>query len=111
MVSYCDWEKGYQLQLLCRNLAEGERVIRQVLEIQSHLFEQDNVTYSVSSNPIERYPTIPDTKPVLGKLQRMPRERPIADLRFLFASLIIRGMQNPLILYSRTRQTPNALIE
>ncbi|MFB2974878.1 hypothetical protein [Microseira sp. BLCC-F43] len=99
------------MQLLCRNLDEGDRIIRQVLNIQGHAFELDNLTYNVNSNPARRYRTIPDRKPVLGSLQRMPRDRPVATLRFSFATLTIRGMQNPLILYSRTKQTRFALVE
>jgi hypothetical protein len=111
MVSYCDWEMGYQLQLLCRNKDEGKRVIEKVLEVQNHTPEWGNMNYIANEEPNERYPTLPPSKPVLGRLQRMPRERPIADVRFVLSTLIIRGMQQPLILYGRDGYSGRGLID
>jgi hypothetical protein len=101
LVSYSDWEKGYQLQILCRDKDEGKRVIERVLSIQNHNPNWENMNYIANEQPSARYPTIPLRKPVLGRMQRMQRERPIADVRFQYASVTIRGMKSPKLLYAR----------
>lgn len=110
MVSYSDWDKGYQLQLLCRDKSEGKRVIEQVLDIQGHSPEWENMNHIANEQATARYPTLPPTKSILGKSKRMPRERPIADVRFALATLTIRGMQNSLILYERLDYLNRGLI-
>lgn len=98
MCSYTDRKKGYQLQLLCRNKEEGRRVIEQVLDIQSDSPNWKYMNVSENESVTERFPTIPATETILGRPRRMPRARPIADVRFQYALLHIYGLPNPIIL-------------
>ena len=110
MITYSDWEKGYQFQLLCRNKEEGKRIIEQLLDIQGHSPDWENLNHSVNERPAERYPPIPPTKSILGRVQRMQRERPIADVRFQYATLTIHGMKTPKLLYDRSGYFDTALV-
>ena len=110
LYSYTDWDKGYQLQILCRDKPEGKQMVEKTLSIQgdSPIWKYGN--FIEPEEPTTRYPTLPSFKPVLGKTQRLPRERPIADVRFQFATLSILGMKEPIILYSRTLAVRGGLV-
>jgi len=111
MVSYTDWKKGYQLQLLCRDKAEGRRVIEQVLDIQAHTPDWKNMNKSGNEEPASAYPTIPPTEIILGKPRRLPRRRPIADVRFQYALLDLHELPNPICLVDRSHTFNRPVVE
>lgn len=89
MVSYSDWDRGYQLQILCKERAEGRRVVEQVLDIQGHRPQWEYCNYIVSESPSVRYPTVPDKEIVLGVSRRRKVERPEVKVRFDTALLMV----------------------
>jgi hypothetical protein len=109
LLSYCDWDRGYQLQILCRSKEEGKRIVEKVLEIQNHTPDWQNANYKANEAPSTRYPTIPPTKTIFGKTKRMPRERPIADVYFRYAAILIRGMMQPVVVYEQGREVEEDL--
>ncbi|WNZ28179.1 hypothetical protein HJG54_35285 (plasmid) [Leptolyngbya sp. NK1-12] len=102
MCSYTDRARGYQLQLLCRDKAEGKRVIEQVLDIQNHAPDWKYLNVSENDQPTARFPTLPPTDFIYGKNRRLPRQRPIADVRFQYAVLHIHGVNPPIVLVDRS---------
>ena len=102
MYTYTDWEKGYQLQLLCRTEAEGRRVVEQVLDIQSDTPDWSYFNIKENAEPTQAYPTISDIDRAYGENRRQPRRRPIADVRFQTAFLHVLGVPEPIILVDRT---------
>lgn len=110
MCSYTDWDKGYQLQLLCRNEAEGRRVVEQVLDIQNDTPEWSFLNIKENAEPTQAFPTIPETDRAYGKLRRQPRRRPIADVRFQTGFLHVIGVPAPVILVDRSRTYPTPLV-
>ncbi|NEZ57801.1 hypothetical protein [Adonisia turfae] len=109
LCSYSDWEKGYQLQLLCRSEAEGRRVVEQVLDIQQDTPQWAYFNHEVNAEPATAYPTVPEMDRVYGKNRRLARVRPIADVRFQWAKLFVHGMQTPIILVDRSGILLNSL--
>ena len=109
LCSYSDWEKGYQLQLLCRNDSEGRRVVEQVLDIQSHTPQWENFDVKENASPSTSYPTIPPRETILGKSQRLPRRRPVADVRYQYSTLKIAGLSRRVVLHDRTYRFRDAL--
>ncbi|MFB2980872.1 hypothetical protein [Microseira sp. BLCC-F43] len=103
LLSYCDWDKGYQLQILCRDKSEGRRIVEKILQIQDHVPEWERANYKANEAPSTRYPTLPPTKTIFGRAKRMPRERPIADVYFRYAAILIRGMTQPVVIYEQGR--------
>lgn len=109
LCSYTHWEKGYQLQLLCRSEAEGRRVVEQVLDIQQDTPNWAYFNHEVNAEPAAAYPTVPDLERVYGKTRRLARIRPVADVRFQWAKLFVHGLQNPIVLVDRSGILSNAL--
>lgn len=109
MCSYTDWDKGYQLQLLCRNEAEGRRVVEQVLDIQSDTPDWQFFQIKENAEPSQAYPTIPPRETILGKSQRTLRRRPVADVRYQYSTLKIAGVARRVVLHDRSYRFRNAL--
>lgn len=110
MCSYSHWAKGYQLQLLCRNEAEGRRVVEQVLDIQSDAPDWANFNTTENAEPSQAFPTIPSRERTYGELRRQPRRRPIADVRFQTALMYVPGMPTPVVLVDRSGAYPKPLV-
>lgn len=109
MCTYTDTERGYRLQLLCRDKAEGRRVIEQVLDIQQHAPDWKNMNVNENEEASSRYPTLPPTERILGKTVRLPRRRPIAEVRFQYAVLHVWGNGNPIVLVDRSGNYRNPI--
>lgn len=111
MVSYSDWSKGYQLQLLCRSETEGREVINRVLDIQNDTPQWKYCNVSENEESGSAYPPVPELELVYGNSRRMPRRRPVADVRFQYATLNVHGLQNPVVLFDRSGIWSNALAD
>lgn len=108
--SYADKDKGYFLQILSRDISSGKNVIEQVLSLQNHRPEWKRLNTSENQESLQAYPTIPPTETILGERKRLPRRRPIADVRFTKAECHIYGLPAPKILYDRTKKSRVALV-
>ncbi|MEB3338970.1 MAG: hypothetical protein VKJ46_15980 [Leptolyngbyaceae bacterium] len=108
MASYTDKKKGYQFQLLVRDKSEAKSLITDILQIQSHTPDWENLNYQENDAPTSKYPTVPGKHNVLGKLENLPRRRPIAEVRFQYALLHLHGSSRiiPLCDRSYTLQNP-----
>jgi hypothetical protein len=100
--SYTDWERGYQLQLLVRDKTEGKRLVEQVLDIQSHSPDWKKFNRSENDEPSLAFPTVPGNQTILAKSRKKPRKRPIADVRFQYATIKIDGLPHPIPLVDRS---------
>lgn len=86
--TYLDAENGYDLRLLVKSKAEGERITQQVLKIRSHVFNNDFGNYTDHERT---YSLTPGTQLVYGQSTQKPVERPRVDIRFRYAQLLIHG--------------------
>jgi hypothetical protein len=100
--SYTDTEKGYRLNILATTETEAKRVIEQILDIQSHSPDWDNLNKNEAVNASTKYPITPPKKTILGKSRKMPRRRPVATVRFQYALMHLYGLPNPIVLVDRT---------
>ena len=91
--TYFDLERGYELKLLVTSKAEGERIIRAVLDIQNHPFDRDYLQYIDNDRT---YPSNPGTHRVYGRTVKKFVRRRTADVKFRYAQLLIWGKQNPI---------------
>ena len=98
MVSYTHWEKGYQLQLLCRSDTVGRELIGKVLSLQNDTPQWEFCNVSQNQDESAAYPNLPGNEFIFGKSRRLPRRRPLADVRFRYATLTLAGLQNPTVL-------------
>lgn len=107
-MTYLDKEKGYDFRLLVWDKLEGKQLITNVLDIQRHKPNWDNLSV------IERektYPIIPSKETIFGKSRRKPRERPVAYVRFRWAELKLHGLVKDIILCDMTGYWRNALFK
>jgi hypothetical protein len=101
LYSYTEWDKGYQLQVIAISLAEAKRVIEQVLDIQNHSPDWENLNKVIPEEPMSKYPTIPDKEVIFGVSARTQRQRPIADVRFRYATLYLPKFNRAITLVDR----------
>jgi len=76
MFTYTHWEQGYKLQLLCYSETEAKTLIRKVLAIQNHTLDSKCLGINRKDNELSAYPSVPETKLILGKSEKMPKRRP-----------------------------------
>ncbi|MEA5627569.1 hypothetical protein [Nostoc sp. UHCC 0251] len=106
--TYSDKERGYELKLLVTSKAEGERIIRAVLDIQSHPFDRDYLQY-IDNDRL--YPANPGTHRVYGRQVKKFARRRITDVKFRFAQLLVWGKQNPINLVAVSGSRLRSVIE
>lgn len=105
--TYKDTKNGFWMILSIYSEAEAKEVIGKVLSVRSKNPDWDYLTISESK---KTFPTTPGTQVILGKSRRKPKERPIAYVRFIYASAAVWGLPNDVILYDRTGNRRNTLI-
>jgi len=106
--TYFDAAKGYDLRLLVKSKAEAERVIKNVLEIQSHSFNRDYFQFVEHDRS---YPTNPGTQRVYGRTVKKPIKRRRADVKFKHAQLLIQGQPNAINLVATSGSRLRSVIE
>lgn len=110
MCVYSERKKKYKLQILCRSEAAGKAVIEQVLDIQGHSPDWENLTTTNNNQPFVKYPELPDKEIILGESVKLPRRRPNVDVYFRYALLHIHGLSEPLVLCDRSGKKRNPLV-
>lgn len=108
--NYSDKKKPYFLQILSRDVAQGKRVIEQVLDIQADTPNWKYLNVRQNDEPSVAYPTLPPLETILGKSRRLPRKRPIGDVRFIRGECHIYGLPVPVILYNRSKLPEQGLV-
>lgn len=109
MVSYTDRKRGYQLQLLVRDKTEGKRIIEQILDVQGHTPDWKFMNSDENEEPLEKYPNNPGNQTILGKSYKKPQRRPVADVKFRYATLAVHGLPRPINLVDTTYTRSNVL--
>lgn len=95
IASYLDRREGYDFRLYVKNELEARKLITQVMAIENKTPNWDNLRISVSK---ATYPEITATRRVYGEQRRMPRRRPLEDIKFRYAELHLWGMFRPITL-------------
>jgi len=111
MVTYSDWEKGYQLQILCRDKNDGKTLISKVLDLQNHTPDWAKANLNKTEDEVQAYPINPGTQVILGKSRKKPRRRPIADVRFRYATIHIHGIPLPIPLFDLSGVFLNPIVK
>jgi hypothetical protein len=106
--TYFDADRGYEFKLLVINKAEGERMIRAVLDIRNHPFDRDYIQFIDNDRT---YPINPGTHRVYGRTVKKFARRRTADVKFRYAQLLIWGKQNPINLVATSGTRLKSVIE
>jgi len=102
MFTYSEPLKGYYFQLLIRDVAEGKRIVEQVLDVQNHTPDWQYANFKENLEPAQAFPTNPPNRVLVGKSRKQYRKRPVVTLRFRNAQLHVQGLPNPVILYDKS---------
>lgn len=111
LASYTDKKKGYQFQLLVRNKADAKELIDKLLDTNGDTPNWKYLAYKESDEPSSAFPTIPGNQIILGKTYKEPRIRPIASVRFQYATADVWGLPEPVALVDRSFTFLKTLID
>lgn len=111
MVSYSDWDMGYQLQILCDTKANGISVVERVLEMNGHAYHPEYVNFIQNNEPAEAYPNSPVPKQILGHEVSQNAMRPVATVSLQRAWVTVPGMTNAIPLYDIRGRNSEALVK
>lgn len=106
IASYIDKQLGYYLQIYVNSEAEGIEVIKKVLGIQSHTYDEDKFRVT---EPKRNSLNTPSSITIAGTTYKKPRWRPTATVRFQWASLLTYSNPDPFYLVDRTLSRPNPI--
>lgn len=106
--TYLDSVHGYDLRLLVKSKAEAIRIIKQVLQIQTHVFNNDYFQYVEHDRS---YSLNPGTHKVYGSTVKKIIQRPRVDVRFKYAQLLIHGRINSINLVATSDSALRSVIE
>ncbi|GCA81890.1 hypothetical protein [Microcystis aeruginosa] len=110
LYSYTEKEKGYQLQLLCRDDSTAKELINKVLDLQNDAPDWKFLKSNIADDENESFPYNPGNHTILGKSYKKPRRRPMIDVRFQYATATIWGINKPIALYDRSNTFFDALV-
>jgi len=103
--SYRDKTKGYEFILTCFDETNAEKIIKAVLGLNNHTYDDELLTDTES----RKNWSVTGNQTILGKTYKKPVKRPIADVYFSHAELKIEGLPKPVILVDTTGRFPKAL--
>ena len=107
---YRDKANGYRFKVLTRSQSQATEIIQKLLSIVNDNYDASFLTKNEAIDPTSAFPTIPENQTILNKTRRKPRKRPIADVRFYYASLKVWGIGKPIILVDKTGYWNDAII-
>lgn len=110
LYTYADKANGRRFKVLTRNQNDAVEIIQKLLDIVNESYDSSFLKKNEAINPSSAFPTIPPNHSILNKTYRQPRKRPIAEVKFYYASLKIWGIGKPIILVDKTGYWNNAII-
>lgn len=109
IATYRDQPNGYDFRLRVKSEVEARRIITQVMLIENKLPNWDKFNLHQSR---KSFPEVPATKRIYSEQRRLPRRRPLEDIKFRYAELHLWGMTKPVTLVDTlgTREQPLILV-
>lgn len=106
IATYIDKSNGYFFQIYVINEAEGIEVIRKILSIRNHTYDEDKFRIT---QPKRNSLNTPTNTVIAGETYKKLRWRPTATVRFQWASLVVRTRPDPYYLVDRTLSRPRPI--
>lgn len=100
--SYIDMHKGYYFKLYTDDKQEAQNIINKVLDVQNHTPDWDKYLKDATKRrDLKATSPMPPTELIYGKRRRLPRNKPVAYVRFKYAELHIHGLPQPITLVDK----------
>ena len=110
LYSYRNKVDGHRFRILTRSQSDAREIIEKLLSLVNDNYDPSFLTKNEAIDSASAFPTIPENQNILNQTYREPRRRPIADVRFYYASLKIWGKGQPIILVDKSGYWNNAII-
>lgn len=104
---YYDESKGYRLRLYGSNENDAEDLIKKMLAVRQHAYDEKKLVISTPKKASSSNPTAKKT--VYGKKLTEQRYRPTANVRFRYSYLYMYGITKPIFLVDTTGRHFEAL--
>lgn len=98
---YYEPKIGDSLRCWTKNQTEAKKLFEQTLDLVGASLDLENARKSISLNPGKAYDDTPGTEIVLGKPTKMDKLRPIVEVEFATAYLMMEGLKKPIYLVDR----------
>ena len=99
--NYIESRVGQSLQCWAKNEIEAKRLFEQTLDLIGSSLQLEKTRKYQSLNPAKTYDDTPGTQLVLGKPIELDKLRPIVEVEFTMAYLIMEGLRQPIYLIDR----------
>lgn len=109
IVPYTDRQHGYQFKIYCNSKTEGVEVVKKIISIQSHTYNEEFTSISTPEKDSDNNPT--GTQLVYGDQVKKPRWRPTANVYFRYATLKLSGLFRDVVLVDTTGRYRDALVK
>jgi len=110
LYSYVDKAKGHRFKALVRKELDATEIFKKQLSLVGDPYEPARLKLNQSPNAELTYPIVPPNHTILGQTYKEPRKRPVAEVKFQYASIKLWGLPNPIILVDKTGYFPTAII-
>lgn len=105
---YYHEEHGYRLQVYGNTEADTQDIITRLLKCQDISYDENRLV--ISSPKKSSITSQTETQLVYGKKKKKPRYRPVANVRFRYAYMYLRGNERPVYLVDTTGRYHESLI-
>ncbi len=110
LYTYVDKARGHRFKILTRNEADALEIVRKLLDIAQDPYDDSFLRFNGATNSSAAFPNVPANQTILGKTYKEPRKRPLAEVRFMYASIKIHGLPKPIILVDKSGYWSEAII-
>jgi hypothetical protein len=94
---------GKPFQIWAKNETEAKKLIEQVLDLTGQGSpDLDKITKRLNLLPSKAYDDTPGSKVILGEQTRLDKTRPVVEVEFTMAYLIMDGLRKPIYLVDRS---------
>jgi hypothetical protein len=109
IITYTDKKLGYKLQIYTTLLSEGESLIKKILGIRNHTFDEDKLGESAKPKK-KSVNRATSTRRVYNRTVKIRKWRPIANVRFRHAYLYVHGLDDVIPLVDTTGEWFDAFV-
>ena len=110
LYTYVDKANGHRFKILARSQNDAIEIINKLLDIVQNTYNSSYLRINEASDSASAFPTNPSNQTILGKTYKEPRKRPLAEVRFMYASIKIHGLPKPIILVDKSGYWNEAII-
>jgi hypothetical protein len=103
VISYRNRPQGIECWYLVKSKAAGIELLKKILAVIDKPLDLKRVKYSITEAEDKAYPSTPETITVLGEQVVTAQQRPIADVRFVRAEIVLPSLTKPIQLVNRDK--------